>query len=320
MAYLFPTPDGPASAFWTSFNETFLPMRMPLFFVAAGLLAHDAMSRPWRAVLHPRIVTLIWPYLLWSLAFAAVAGFAYRPDSPADFALQRLVSTPLAASPYWFLAILVLFFVAARTLRPWAPVVLAGSLALAVAAPFLEPLILETVPGALAHTAVRVSRYAFWYLLGCYATERVHRLARIDPVSLFLGGSAAFAGLTWVASRADVGAELRFVLSGAGLAGAVGFSVLVARSERVRSISRYVAARTLAIYLIHPMIICLILLTAVLAGGPSQPNGPWATALTPLLSVFCIVVSVAVYDRVSATSASWLFTAPRRVVNSRSGY
>ncbi|WEK60285.1 MAG: acyltransferase [Candidatus Microbacterium colombiense] len=310
MGYVFAAPSATSSAFWAEFNETALPVRMPLFFLAAGFLAHTAIARPWRVVVKPRIVALLWPYVLWSLAFAAVAGFAYRPEKPFGYTLTRLVSLPFANSAYWFLLMLPLFFILAKLLQRWAAAALAVALVLAVAAPWLEAHVFNQMHWALVYGTTRIARYSFWYLLGCYGFRLLSRTSRVNPLLLLGGGGAAFAGLTLVAESLDLGAPLSFVLSVAGVTALIGLSIWAARFDAIRRASRYLSARTLPIYLIHPMLIVILVLVVQRLGPPPSPADPFAPLVVPLISAACIAVSVIVYDRIRNTRAAWLFAPP----------
>jgi uncharacterized membrane protein YcfT len=317
MDRMFPDPGGHASGLWTRVNAALLPMRMPLFFLTAGLLAHRAVRRPWPVVWRGRILVLLWPYLLWSVAFAAIAGFAYRPDDPFGYTINRLQVIPYAGTAYWFLAVLTVFFVAAKLLRRWPLVVLAVTLALAAVAPYLEPLIDRSLPELTTYAIIRVGRYAFWYFLGCYAYDAVERLAHVNPWPLVLGGGAAFVAMTYFSLVRGYDRPLAFALSVAGLTAAVGASVIAVRAAPVRRLSRYVAGRTLSIYLVHPLLVNLLVLATLHLGGPLTPNESLATWLAPLITIAGVVVSVVVYDRVSASRAAWVFAPPAALTRER---
>lgn len=311
MDRLVGSPEGQGSPFWTGVNEIFTPVRMPLFFICAGLLARAALTRPWRDLRHPRYAILLWPYLLWSLVFAGIAGFAYSPDNPTRYVIDQLVRLPLGASPYWFLTALVVFFTAGKLLTRWPTAVLALSGVVAVLTPILATQILATVPHPVDQTLLRFGRNAFWWFLGCFGGALVGRVAALSPPLLVLGGGTAYLGLTALARLGDLGAELGFVLSATGVAAAVGLSVWAVRHERVRGWSRHLASRTLPIYLLHPMLIMLTVLVAVRLFGVQLGVG-MATALTPVLTVLFTAAAVWVYDRTQQTRASWVFTAPAR--------
>ncbi|MGO1563147.1 MAG: acyltransferase family protein, partial [Actinomycetaceae bacterium] len=256
-------------------------------------------------------------YVLWSLAFAAFAGFAYRPHEPGAYALDRLWAIPFAGTAYWFIAVLAVFFVAAKLLRRWSYVVLAAALILAAAAPYLEPVIEESWPPLTTYAVIRVARYAFWYFLGCYAYSAVRRVSELDPRPLLLIGGSAFVALTFASNAGDLERPLAFPLSVTGLTAVVGVSVLAVRSERVRSWSRYVGGRTLPIYLIHPVLINLLVLAAVTSGGTWSADETLTAWLTPALVVVSVALSVVVYDLLMRTPARVLFQPPERFIRVR---
>lgn len=312
MGFLFPNPSGPASTFWAGVSEVALPLRIPLFFVTAGLLAHPSLTRRWRDVLRPRVLALLWPYVLWSIAFAFIAGFAYRPLNPLGYTIGRLQGLPFATSAYWFLLMLPVFFVLAKLLRRGAWIVLAVALGLAVAAPWLEVHVFADLHWSFIYGATRVARYAFWYLLGCYASDLVSRAASLKPLYLVLGGGAAFVLVSWLGSAADSSADLSFVLSLAGVTAMIGVAVWASGFRGIRPVARYFAARTLPIYLIHPMLIVLIVLAAQRLGWVTGPHDALATVLTPIVAAFSIAVAVLAYDRMQGPRTSWLFSPPTR--------
>lgn len=310
MDFLFPTPGGSGSALWTRFNLIAVPLRMPLFFLAAGILAHFAITRPWVAVIRPRIIVLLWPYVLWTIAFACVAGFAYRPDDVLGYGIERLMGLPVARAGYWFLLVLVIFFVVAKLLRRWSLIALSVTLLLALAAPWLEAHVYPELPWLTVYGVTRITRYAFWYFLGCYGYRYLSRIARIKPFVLIAGGGVTFALLTVIGYRTGTAAELVFALSVTGLTAMTGLSLWVSRFDSVRRVSKYMAARSLPIYLIHPMLIVLIVTVTRLVGGADQPNNLLATILVPLVSALAIAASIALYNWIAKGPAVWVFAPP----------
>lgn len=310
MDFLFPPPPGAGEPFWSAFNRIAVPLRMPLFFVTAGLLAHSALARRWKAVMRPRVVALVWPYVLWSIALACVAAFAYRPSNITGYLVERLSGLPLALSGYWFLLVLAIFFIVAKLLRRWAFAILAAALVLAMASPWLELHAFPGMPWLTIYGVTRVARYLFWFLLGCYASRFVSRIANANPITLSVGGGVGFVVLTWYANSTDSGALLGFALSVTGVTAMVGVSISVARIEKLRRAFRYLAVRTLPIYLIHPILIVLLIIGVRVMGGIAAFDDIATIVLIPAIAAMCILVSVLLFNEFSTGRAAWVFALP----------
>lgn len=104
VSLLLQDADSAVLSFWREVSRMLLPVRMPLFFLTAGLLAVGAIHRPWKAVWRNRLANLIWPFLLWSMIFAAVSGFAYRPSAPESYFWENAAAIPFGGTAYWFLS------------------------------------------------------------------------------------------------------------------------------------------------------------------------------------------------------------------------
>ena len=79
-----------------SLNNLAQAVRMPLFFLAAGLFAADALRRSWNVVLRRRVLFFAWLYLLWVVIRFVV--FQVVPDlrgAGVDGDLHALLISPL---------------------------------------------------------------------------------------------------------------------------------------------------------------------------------------------------------------------------------
>jgi len=309
--YLFPASDGPASPIWETVNRVLVPMRMPLFFLTAGVLAQNAIMRNWSTIWHSKITVLLWPYLIWSIGFAFLAGYAYSPNKPWVYTADRIIGLAFGFSGYWFLIVLAIFFITAKLFRSWPTTLLILSLILAFAAPFLEAAIPETWSGIYTYAPVKSSRYAFWYFLGCFVAQYASKVSSMSPWTLILGGGAGFTALTFAAWDSAHSATLSVPLSATGLVTAVGVSIWAVRNRKIRALSRYLSGRTLPIYLLHPVLINITVLIPILLSVPMGPNELWATTLTPLLTVAFVSISTFVYDRILPTRFAWIYQPPR---------
>ncbi|OLT01017.1 hypothetical protein BJF90_06940 [Pseudonocardia sp. CNS-004] len=78
--------SGQAPAAVVMANEALASLRMPLFFLASGLLAAGPLAAPWRVVLHKRVAFFLYLYAIWTIIrftfFATVVPPEVDPDAP----------------------------------------------------------------------------------------------------------------------------------------------------------------------------------------------------------------------------------------------
>ncbi|XGU20578.1 acyltransferase family protein [Rhodococcus sp. 3Y1] len=104
---------GLAAGIWNDINAVAEPIRMPLFFLTAGLFAHKVTSLPWATVIRRRVLPLAYLYLMWTVlrfvffsAFPATAG-TDETSSPLNLITALVVPT----SGLWFLYALAVYTV-----------------------------------------------------------------------------------------------------------------------------------------------------------------------------------------------------------------
>lgn len=289
------------SAIWGRLNTILLPVRMPLFFFASGLLAASAVQRPWRDVVRPRIADLIWPFLLWSLLFAPAYAVGYLGQGVASGSLVTLTSIPVGGNAYWYLSALVVFFVVAKSFRRFAPALVLGAGVLWVGASSVSSL---AVGHLGAHLGTNVGRWAWffvWFAVGCFlkraALQVVDAATRPSSVIVAVSAFAAIAYLVYWVGGADP--KWGYVLTVLGILGLAALSSLACRSSRVRRGSRYLARRTLPIYLLHPLLLNLVVAAARAIWGRTDvvPDLPLVGLIfTPVVTALLVVVAVTFFD------------------------
>lgn len=316
VTMLFPGTSSLALTVWNELSRTLVPVRMPLFFLAAGMLASKAVHRPWRASWRSRFADILWPYLLWSLVFSLVAGFAYRPADPWGYTTFSLGTILQGGTAYWFLPVLVVFFVAAKLLRGHPHLTTIVALLLVVAQPAVKRLIPEFVPDALAVNIGRVVIFALWYFIGCYASMQVKRLADTGTRALVVGAVVMYGGLAYLVYGRGTELPVVTVMTITGLVGAIMLSVWASRFAPVRAASGYLAARTLPLYLVHPVLLAVLGgLAAFFGGGKSplpQDLAVLNVAAVPVLVVAVTAGSLVAYDLAVGSRFRWLFKPPVR--------
>ncbi|MDO9590012.1 MAG: acyltransferase [Microcella sp.] len=316
MAWLMPQVEASGIAVWQAVNDTLVPLRMPLFFVVSGLLATGAMTRPWPQLLRPRIAALLWPFAIWTLLFAAPYAL-YRGDVTVVDSLARAAwSIPLGGTGYWYLFVFVIFFVVSRALYRFGPVLLLVAVVLYAAAPAIGLAVASVIPSpvgdVVTDTMMRLCTFFLWYAIGCFAPGIVARVAESDAWMLALA-TAAYAALTALQlTGAGPSGARSLALSITGIAVALIGSRLLGQWEPVRRLGRYLAARTLAIYVVHPFALAIVIwVTLRFSDGTGVPlvlGAEWW--LTPVLTIALVALSCLAYDVAMRSPLRYVFVPP----------
>lgn len=316
VSMLFPGTTSYALTAWDELSRMLLPVRMPLFFLAAGMLASKAVHRPWRASWRSRFADILWPYILWSVVFALVAGFAYRPADPRGYTEFSLGTILQGGTAYWFLPVLVVFFAAAKLLREHPHLTTLAALLLLVAQPAVARQIPEFVPDALATNIGRLVTFALWYFIGCYASTYMRRLADTGTRALMVGAVVIYGGMAYLVYVRGTELPVLFGMTVTGLMAAITLSVWASRFAPVRAASSYLAARTLPIYLVHPVLLSVLGGVAIFLRGGGSPIPQDLLVLNvvavPVIVVVITAGSLAAYDLAVCSRFRWLFKPPQR--------
>jgi uncharacterized membrane protein YcfT len=299
--------SGQAPAAVVMANEALASLRMPLFFLASGLLAAGPLAAPWRVVLHKRVAFFLYLYVIWTVIrftfFAAFVPPEVDPDDSAD-PLGFVLALVLPGPSMWFLYALAVFAVVTKLARPlpvWLQLGVTGVLSALVGAGMVDF-------GDTRWTYM--SRFLFFFLLGCYARELAARLAAATSLLRVVAGGVACVA----AAAAAVALELRAV-PGVALALqclATGSGLLLAAW-----VARYRFGRplvvlgtlTLPIYLIHMM-----WLATIMIGVRHVELPPVAAYLLPVVLVPVLTaLSLLTHRALVAVGATWLFALPPRL-------
>jgi uncharacterized membrane protein YcfT len=276
-------------------NSMLLTVRMPLFFLVSGLLAARALDRPWSQVYRGRVLDLIWPFAIWTAAFAPFWAFAHgRGWADVPTALGWIVEL---SGAYWYLSALVVFFVVTWLARRHRPALLVVAAGVWLAAPVIHGLV-AGLPGQL--TVFRLATFFVWFVLGATFTVALDRLANA-PLLIGVALGLAWFVATFLDRRADWSATP--LLNVLGVAAAVVLCGWAARIPRVQPIARYLGGRTLAIYLVHQ--IALVLL--VLALPPIQGGNGMSAALIIGATVLCTIGPALLHPHLPSWSVRFPF-------------
>lgn len=296
---------------WLYLNETLASLRLPLFFVMAGLFAQKWMTAPWAQLWGKKLSLFVWVYVLWSgiatltfmlgLHMQGILGNPLRQ-------IANLIWLPfLPRFELWFIWALALFFVTARALRrvpPWIQLATSGLLA-AVALSWFTMWFPSGNTGWLG-----LARYFFFFLVGLLLRERILRLStRVSPTVLVIGFvawlTAAVAGsiLDWAGAVPGY----YFATCLLGLVAGLGLARVLSRWGGVRRLG----AQTLPVYVTHTSIILVAAWLLWRIGDVlASPIGGWL--LVPTVAIGAVAGSVA-FARWAENRTPWqyLYESPR---------
>lgn len=315
---LLPRDSTSAGYWWSAVNIMLAPIPMNLFFLVSGMLAVRAVQRPWRQVLRPRILDMLWPYLLWSVVFALTAWMRYAPEDPVGYAVAQMKATVLVMGPYWFIAVLPIFFLASRLGRDRPRLLLAlAVLVYVLAVPLrLAMLELEWLPVLVTEGMYRCTIYAVWYIAGLVLRDRISAFAIRTPAVVGLLILAVFALSTTVMFFGQFALVIeRLLHATASLSGVLGPLALMPAIVKIPWVARLgavIGSRTLEIYMIHPLV-----LNAAVVLYPGSPLGQALEGtpvsdllLIPLVSLIALGTGALAQIVAERWRMGWLFSAP----------
>ena len=280
-------------AFWNAVCTAFLPIRVPLFFLASGLLAARAVERDWSEVWRGRVARYAWLYVLWALVYLALVprwpAFGLSDLAPQTH-LARIVAGVSLAWYLWALPLVFLVARATRSLPTWLVLGAALLLAFAPLPHMYSGNVLRCLPFYLA--GVRLPDLAW----------RVPKLASPGPVAMAVAAYAALFLLPPEMRRAlgpviELGGVTLLALSCA----------FVARHwQGSARAGRWLGERTLPIYVLHfPLLTALALVVPPLGGSQVL------LALYPLVgSVLAVGLALGLHRVLRAAGLRWLFELP----------
>ncbi len=294
---------------WVVTTYALKPVRMPLFFVIAGMFSAGALSRPWPASSR-RLATLAWLYAAWLFALAGYFAVEQRLETNRSRDLGELVADLLwPSTSLWFLWALAVYFVALKALRHLPrPLVLTVGAALCVSSSWL--------PLYGANRIAVVAHFVF-FAAGAYAPHAFHRLADSTPRRRWLVvAAAAYVVLTLVVRWTQVPEGISLLLLAV-----LGVPFGVVASARVATVPILAAGlvllgrATLPIYVLHlPVLGALMHLPVHVGDGV----GPWSWAAATLYPVVATAVTVlaclGLHRLALRAGLTWAFTLPTPLV------
>lgn len=259
------TSAGLGSESLNQLNGALVNLRMPVFFLLAGLFASKWVYGSWASLLRNKVALFGWVYLLWSFLalptkWLAMAVLTEKVEE--SFFIRQafvLLMIPLRASgAIWFIWALLCFFVLAKLTRDfphWLQLIVAGVAALAA----------RSMPSELTDTVVEATGlgyrgallFYFFFLSGMLFRPAiqtvVEKLTPLLAICILIGWSSAWIGLNAL-GLLRVGI-VSFLVACTAVAASIALAFLL---QGLRPL-RWVGANTLPIYLAHaPMLILVV--------------------------------------------------------------
>lgn len=306
-AELFLSAAGARSPFWDAVDPIFRTLRMPLFFILAGLFAGKWIARPWTELLRSKILLLAWLYALW-----AVIRFCYFifvpqvvvPDESSSI-IRLLAQAVRSTSDTWFLYALAVFFVLAKIFaRTPVGAQLFTSGALSVLA-------LTSIFDGTSTLWAGMAKYFFFFLAGALLSRSIIEISkRKFALPLAVAAIPVWAGAAWIAANYGVlnVIGVRFTLSIFGIVAGIGIAMVLSRSRLLA----YLGRNTMPIYLNHSLWIGAI--AAILQPFGASALTPWALLLVPVTTAAAVAFALLVRRVLLRLRMPWFYEPPHLLV------
>ncbi|WP_338887291.1 acyltransferase family protein [Rhodococcus sovatensis] len=280
---------GLADAWWFDINAVLEPIRMPLFFVVAGLFATRDLELSWNQLWRKRIAPLLYLYVLWMLLrFALFSVFPHISGThEASSAMNLLYGLINPSSGLWFLYALIVYAVVARTFRRVDPRL---QLAAATALSILGPATIE----AVSWTWVKIVSYLLFFLVGLHLRAVVHGVAAATTTKSAILWPAAFVSFYFVVSSTTQATAVAALVSVVGVITGV---VVCTHIQHWRSsaLLRRLGSLTLPIYLLHEIVLGTVITASVAFGLDVTIHGAGPVMITALTICLSVLAGTVIY-------------------------
>lgn len=302
-------------AFWQTLSRALIPVRIPLFFLVSGILAQRAVRRPWRELTRTRFLSLLWPFAVWTVLIAV--PWSYRVAYSDPLANVEMAGTALifAGTHFWYLPALVVFIATAKLLANHPAIALGGSAAAVVIAAFGMTWLTNLLGPVLGVNVYRWLTFAIWFMIGCFLRSLVQKVAS-SSIIVAIAGVGAFTALRWVLLQFGSNVAVATALTIVGMISMVILCRLLSRSRAARRLGRFLAGRTLAIYVGHAFVLEVIAVAVeyLRRRGIAAPAGDAVIngLFVPVAVATVVSVSLGMYALCRRLGLGWLYSPPAR--------
>lgn len=284
---------------WSDANAVLSSLRMPMFFVLAGLFAAKWLAAKWRDLFRAKVLLFGWVLVVWTVIGMVVqisgrlsAGQEINYRAAVRNVLLCLVNPPFEL---WFIWALAIFFLAAKLTRavpPTAQLAVAGAVSAVALTVWLTT---TTTMGPIGS-----AKYYFFFLAGIYARRIILGFAS-SALWVRLGVFAVWAlvSVTLFAWGARGLPGAYFINCVIGVFAGVALATWLSRCGPLRSLGQH----TLPVYLAHTPVAILISIVILLVPGLVTVLTPVSSLVPPVVAVIAIALAL-LLNR--ATAGSWL--------------
>lgn len=288
-----------AGTAWEEISDDLGALRMPLLLVLSGTLAATTIRRSSGSGKARRyVVSNYYLYVVWLVVYAVAGAFLgqYNPTGDLDGTLPVVLQLVVPDTTLWFVFALAVYLPALILLGKVPPLLIVGVLAVfnvavALLADGTEPL------------GLKVIRLAVYFAIGVYAKDLIFRLVLTRKYAMAGVGLAAVPLLTAVSFLgipAALNETLHLFRALAFVGGCFGVTAVLVQFRWCARFGRWVGAKTLAIYVLHPV---LVIALSILAKGPLRglfdivADSTALALLYPVGSTALIVITCLLIER-----------------------
>lgn len=298
---------------WEQVNRFLGALRMPLLLVLSGALAANKIRRGFGGgTALKSTVNNYYLYVVWLAIYAVVGGLlsAYTTKGDLDGTIPAALQLLVPDTTLWFIYALAVYVPALVLVNKAPPLLILGGLAAvnigtAILATGTEPL------------WIKVVRLAVYFAIGAYGKDLIFHLAATRKYVMAGFGIATALLLTAVSflNIPDILNESLYLLRAVAFAASlIGVTAVLVRFRPVAVVGQRVGAKTLAIYVLHPVIIIGV---SILADGPLQVvmsavanNAALALAYPAIATVLVVIACVLAERGLTACGMGALFNPP----------
>lgn len=285
-AVIFMSAVGIESGLLTKADNLLVSVRMPLFFLAAGLFASRPTSKGWRYLWTTRLALLVWIYVLWTIVRFVVFSFLPWPLETSDAGtFESLAKSFIFPSgSLWFIYALAIYYSAAKLLKSTPTyLIVAGT---GVISAFFSSDAISTGD----YEWDSIITYLVFFLVGCRLREAViNRVESAGPIATLvtLLSFAAISGGAYIWDAQGI-PGVRLVASIAGV-----YLICIAckclSASRAGATINYLGRTTMPIYLLHYFLLAILAnyASSFIAGLPPSAV---SALLTLLVVAFCLLL------------------------------